>query len=68
LVALSLYLSGDQFLLVAGEVIVGNFPVMVIESVVVMYCVRFLKKVRPEILDPAESRELGEGAMEGVSA
>jgi cobalt/nickel transport system permease protein len=68
LVALSLYLSGDQFLMVAWEVVIGNLPVMVIESFVVMYCVRFLKKVRPEILEPDESRELSEGVLEGASA
>ena len=64
LVALALYLSGDQFLYVAGEVIIGNFPIMVIESIVVMYCVRFLKKVRPEILDPKISSRLSEGPLE----
>lgn len=68
LVALSLYLSGKQFLFVAGEVIIGNVPIMIIEPIIVMFCVSFLKKVRPEILDPDESRELSEGALEGASA
>jgi cobalt/nickel transport system permease protein len=68
LVALSLYLSGDHFLVVAWEVIIGNLPIIVIESFVVMYCVRFLKKVRPEILDPELSCSLAEGVPEGVSA
>jgi cobalt/nickel transport system permease protein len=52
LVALSLYLTGSQFLLVAGEVVIGNLPVVIIEAFVVMFCVRFLKKVRPAVLDP----------------
>ncbi|MDR1049541.1 MAG: cobalt transporter CbiM [Deltaproteobacteria bacterium] len=50
LVAASLYLTGRQFLLVAVEVILGNLPVVVIEGLVALFCVRFLKKVRPEVL------------------
>jgi cobalt/nickel transport system permease protein len=52
LVAVSLYLSGSQFLAVAYEVIIGNIPVVIIEAFVVMFCVRFLKKVRPNVLEP----------------
>ncbi|MDR2368202.1 MAG: cobalt transporter CbiM [Deltaproteobacteria bacterium] len=52
LVALSLYMSGSQFLGVAYEVIIGNLPVVIIEAFVVMFCVRFLKKVRPGVLEP----------------
>jgi cobalt/nickel transport system permease protein len=52
LVAISLYLSGTQFLGVAYEVIIGNLPVVIIEAFVVMFCVRFLKKVRPAVLEP----------------
>jgi cobalt/nickel transport system permease protein len=51
LVAFSLFLTGSQFLYVAYEVIAGNLPVVVIEGFVVLFCVRFLKKVRPEVLD-----------------
>ncbi|MDR3135420.1 MAG: cobalt transporter CbiM [Deltaproteobacteria bacterium] len=52
LVAFSLYITGEQFLTVAYEVIIGNLPVVIIEAFVVMFCVRFLKKVRPAVLDP----------------
>ncbi|MDR2387697.1 MAG: cobalt transporter CbiM [Deltaproteobacteria bacterium] len=52
LVALSLFLTGEQFLAVAYEVIIGNLPVVIIEAFVVMFCIRFLKKVRPEVLEP----------------
>ncbi|MDR1677513.1 MAG: cobalt transporter CbiM [Deltaproteobacteria bacterium] len=52
LVAMSLYISGEQFLTVAYEVIIGNLPVVIIEAFVVMFCIRFLKKVRPEVLEP----------------
>jgi cobalt/nickel transport system permease protein len=68
LVALSLYLTGEQFKLVAVQVIIGNFPVMIIESIVVMFCIKFLKKVRPEILDPRAAKGSSDGALEGVSA
>ncbi|MDR0620594.1 MAG: cobalt transporter CbiM [Deltaproteobacteria bacterium] len=53
LVAMSLYLSGSQFLAVAYEVVLGNLPVVFIEAFVVMFCIRFLKKVRPEVLEPS---------------
>ena len=67
--ALALRLSGDQFLVVAWEVILGNMPIIVIESFVVMYCVRFLKRVRPAVLDPSVSSAVTEEApLEGVSA
>jgi cobalt/nickel transport system permease protein len=66
LVALSLYLSGSQFILVAYEVILGNLPVVVVEGFVVMFCVRFLKKVRPAVLETRPLR--GGEAMEGAAA
>jgi cobalt/nickel transport system permease protein len=50
MVAFSLYLTGEQFLFVAYEVILGNLPVVIIEAFVVLFCLRFLKKVRPGIL------------------
>ncbi|MDR0354147.1 MAG: cobalt transporter CbiM [Deltaproteobacteria bacterium] len=50
LVASSLYLTGSQFLLVSYEVLIGNLPVVLIEGFVVLFCIRFLKKVRPEVL------------------
>jgi cobalt/nickel transport system permease protein len=68
LVALSLHLSGDTFLSMAWAVILGNAPVIVIESFVVMFSVRFLKKVRPDVLEPGCARTLDEGVLEGVSA
>jgi cobalt/nickel transport system permease protein len=52
LVAMSLYLTGEQFLFVAYEVIIGNLPVVIIEAFAVMFCLRFLRKVRPGLLLP----------------
>ncbi len=50
LVALCLYLSGEQFAVAAGALVVGNLPVVVIEGLVTMFCVQFLRKVRPRLL------------------
>lgn len=51
MVALSLYLTGDHFLTVAKLIVLANLPVMFIEGTVALFCVRFLKKVKPEILE-----------------
>ena len=51
MVALSLFLSGDHFLNVARIVVIANLPVMFIEGLITLFCVRFLKKVKPEILE-----------------
>ncbi|MDR1085101.1 MAG: cobalt transporter CbiM [Deltaproteobacteria bacterium] len=50
LVGLSLTLSGDQFLTVAWAVFLSNLPIVVMEGLVCMFCVQFLRKVRPAIL------------------
>lgn len=51
MVALSLYISGDHFLTVAKLVVIANLPIMLIEGLIILFCVRFLKKVKPEILE-----------------
>ncbi len=51
MVALSLYFTGDQFITVAKLVVAANFIVMIIEGIVALFCVRFLKKVKPDILE-----------------
>ena len=51
MVGLSLYFTGDQFITVAKAAIAANFIVMIIEGIVAMFCVRFLKKVKPDILE-----------------
>ena len=50
LVALSLKLTGEEFLIAAGAVLAGHLPVAVLEAVVTMFCVQFLRQVRPELL------------------
>ena len=51
MVALSLYFTGEQFLAVAKMIVIANLPIMLIEGIVAFFCVRFLKKVKPEILE-----------------
>ncbi|WP_461211248.1 cobalt transporter CbiM [Desulfocurvus sp. DL9XJH121] len=50
LTALSLALSGEGFLGVAGTLFLMHLPVMVVEGLVVAFAVPFLTKVRPEVL------------------
>jgi cobalt/nickel transport system permease protein len=51
MVALSLYLTGEHFLTVAKLIGLGNLPIMLIEGIVAFFCVRFFKKVKPDILE-----------------
>lgn len=48
--AASLLLTDEGFLAVAGTAVAGHLPVMVIEGVITASCVRFLAKVKPELL------------------
>ena len=50
LVGVSLVFTGENFLEVAGLVVAAHLPVMVIEGIVTVFCVAFLKKVKPELL------------------
>ena len=50
LVGASLMFTEGSFMEVAGLVITAHLPVMVIEGVVTVFCVAFLKKVKPEML------------------
>jgi cobalt/nickel transport system permease protein len=50
-VAIALVSTGESFLNVAKLVVVAHLPVMLIEGVITSFCVTFLKKVKPEILE-----------------
>ena len=50
LASASLMFTEDSFLEVAGLVVTAHLPVMVIEGVMTVFCVAFLKKVKPEML------------------
>ncbi|MFO7459041.1 MAG: cobalt transporter CbiM [Desulfatiglandales bacterium] len=50
IVALALRFTEQGFLEVAGLVVVAHIPVMVIEGIITVFLVLFLKKVQPELL------------------
>jgi cobalt/nickel transport system permease protein len=50
LAGVSLMFTEGSFLEVAGLVVTAHLPVMAIEGVVTVFCVAFLKKVKPEML------------------
>ena len=49
LMTMSMWLSGKELLAVAGTVVVGHGPVMVIEGLITGWILVFLRKVKPEI-------------------
>ena len=46
----SLMFTEGSFLEVAGLIVTAHLPVMAIEGVITVFCVAFLKKVKPEML------------------
>lgn len=50
MVAIALVSTGEPFIQVAKLIIIAHFPIMIIEGILTMFCISFLKKVRPEIL------------------
>lgn len=53
MVAASLVFTGESFLELAKLTILAHLPVMVIEGILTGFCVGFLRKVKPEILEVA---------------
>jgi cobalt/nickel transport system permease protein len=51
LVALALAFTGESFMPAAKVIVLAHLPVMVIEGFITAICVRFLKRVRPEVLE-----------------
>jgi len=56
LAALSLAFTGEQFLAVSKLIVIAHLPVMVIEGLVTAFCVKFLKRVKPEMLEVVYAR------------
>jgi cobalt/nickel transport system permease protein len=50
LVGLALILTEEGFLEVSALVVTANLPVMIIEGIITVFCVAFLKKVQPAML------------------
>lgn len=56
MVALSLVFTGEQFLAVAKLVVVAHLPIMVVEGLITAFCVKFFKRVKPEMLEVVYAR------------
>ncbi|MDR2422208.1 MAG: cobalt transporter CbiM [Deltaproteobacteria bacterium] len=52
LVGVSLATTDERFINAARAVFLANLPIVLIEGFVCMFCVQFLRKVRPAILRP----------------
>lgn len=50
LVAGALLSTGESFLAAAKLILLAHLPVMIIEGIITLFCVAFLKKVKPELL------------------
>jgi cobalt/nickel transport system permease protein len=55
-VAFCLRMTGQAFASTAAAIILANMPIVLIEALVTMFCVQFLRKVRPEVLLRQTSR------------
>jgi cobalt/nickel transport system permease protein len=51
MLAAALVFTGEPFLQVAKLVLIAHLPVMILEGVLALFCIGFLRKVRPEILN-----------------
>ncbi|HAJ33998.1 MAG TPA: cobalt transporter CbiM [Candidatus Atribacteria bacterium] len=51
MVAAALVFTGEPFIQIAKLVLIAHLPIMIIEGILTAFCIGFLRKVRPEILD-----------------
>jgi len=51
MVAAALVFTGEPFMQIAKLVLIAHLPVMILEGVLTVFCIGFLRKVRPEILN-----------------
>jgi len=56
-VGAGLMFTEGSFLEVAGLVVTAHLPIMIIEGVMTVFCVAFLKKVKPEMLPGFAGRQ-----------
>ncbi len=57
LVAIALMSTGKSFSAAGKLIVAAHLPVMAIEGVITMLCVRFLKKVKPEVLEVGHAKK-----------
>jgi len=58
LVAISLIFTEEAFMTVSKVLVVAHLPVMLIEGGITAFCVGFLKKVKPELLEVPYAKRL----------
>ena len=51
MVAAALVFTGEPFMQIAKLVLIAHLPIMIIEGILTAFCIGFLRKVRPEILN-----------------
>jgi len=51
LIAIALITTGESFTGIAKIIFIAHIPVMIIEGIITAFCVIFLRKVKPEILE-----------------
>ena len=55
-VATALVTTGESFMNIAKIMVLAHLPVMLIEGIITAFCVVFLRKVKPEILEEVGKR------------
>jgi len=50
MVGISLFFTGESFLIAAQAVVAAHIPVMIVEGLITLALVSFLRKVKPEVL------------------
>ena len=58
IVAATLIFTEENFFKVAMLIVAAHLPVMIIEGIVTAFCVKFLNKVRPEMLSMFHSKKI----------
>ena len=56
----ALFLSGEAFWAIAGATFLVHLPVIVVEGVVCAFCVKFLGRVRPQMLSHSRREVIGD--------
>jgi len=51
IVAVALVFTGEPFMKIAKLILMAHLPIMILEGVLTIFCIAFLRKVRPEILN-----------------
>jgi len=51
LLALALVFTGESFLAIAELAVVAHLPVMVLEGFITTFCLKFVKQVKPDLLE-----------------